>query len=189
MSVKESVLAAEFSARNGVTTSSRLRRLGISDRSSRSLVTRGRLVRVSRGVFVAPGWPDSLDHRIAVACAITSGVVCFPTAGEAWELRKTPKGPDVYVWVASERHVESPAGVRVRRTTHLPESDIVQRPDGSRVTSPPRTAFDAAAMLDADCLESLIEQCLDRRYFLITTLWQLTCRVGKRGRGRQWANR
>jgi very-short-patch-repair endonuclease len=50
------------------------------------------------------------------------------------------------------------------------------------VTSPPRTAFDAAAFLADDDLESLVEQCLERRYFLITTLWSLTRRVAKRGR-------
>jgi hypothetical protein len=93
-----------------------------------------------------------------------------------------PRCPNVHIWIEEHRRIDEPAGVRVHRTSHLAERDIVHRPDGSRVTSPPRTAFDAAGLLDADCLESLIEQCLERRYFLITTLWDLTRRVGKRGR-------
>ena len=182
MSVDQSALAAELAARNGVTTLARLRRIGISEGSTRTLVARGQLVRVARGVFAASGWPDGLDHRIALACAITDGVVCFPTAGEVWDLRKTPRCPEVHICIESHRRIDEPTGVRVHRTSHLPERDIVYRRDGSKVTSPPRTAFDAARLLDADCLESLIEQCLERRYFLITTLWGLACRMGKRGR-------
>jgi hypothetical protein len=182
MSIDESVLAGELSRRSGVTTAARLERLGISARSSRTLVTNGRLIRVARGVLAAPGWPDSLDHRTARACAITGGVVCFPTAGEVWNLRKTPRRPDVYVWIESHRRLDRRPGIRVRHTSHLPSCDVVRRPDGSRVTSPPRTAFDAAGWLGTADLESLIEQCLDRRYFLITTLWDVTRRVGTSGR-------
>jgi hypothetical protein len=108
--------------------------------------------------------------------------VCFPTAGEVWDLRKTPRCPDVHVWIPSHRRIDARPGVRVRHTSHLPPCDVVRRPDGSRVTSPPRTAFDAAGWLGTADLESLIEQCLDRRYFLITTLWDVTRRVGMPGR-------
>jgi very-short-patch-repair endonuclease len=182
MSIDEAALAGELSTRNGVTTAARLERLGISQRSSRTLVVNGRVVRIARGVFAASGWPDSLDHRIARACAVTGGVVCFPTAGEAWDLRKTPRCPDVHVWIESDRRLERRPGMQMRHTSHLPSCDIVRRSDDSCVTSPPRTAFDAAGLLDADDLESLIEQCLDRRYFLITTLWEVTRRVGQPGR-------
>jgi len=97
-------------------------------------------------------------------------------------LRKTPRCLDVHVWIESHRRLDRRPGVHVRHTSDLPSCDIVRRSDGSRVTSPPRTAFDAAGLLGPRDLESLIEQCLERRYFLITTLWDGARRLGKPGR-------
>jgi hypothetical protein len=77
------LLTAELTARHGVTTTDRLERLGIADRSIRTAVSRGHLARAGRGVLVATAWPDNLERRMAVACAVTGGVVCFPTAGLA----------------------------------------------------------------------------------------------------------
>ncbi len=51
-----------------------------------------------------------------------------------------------------------------------PDSDIVHRRDGIDVTSPPRTVVDAAAFVSPEDLESMIEQGIDRRMFIVTTL-------------------
>jgi hypothetical protein len=78
-------------------------------------------------------------------------------------------------------------GIRVRRTRDLPTADIVVRKDGIRVTSPPRTAFDAAEWLRTDDLESLIEQGIERPYFAIPTWWaqaRRLCRSGRPGSSR-----
>ena len=50
------------------------------------------------------------------------------------------------------------------------------------VTSPPRTAFDAAAWLGTDDLESLIEQGIARSNFTVPTLWAHARRLCRQGR-------
>jgi hypothetical protein len=182
MSLEESRLAAELLARHGVTTTARLAAIGIRRRSIDRLKRDGRLVRVGQGVLAAAAWPDSLEHRMAAACAATGGVVCFPTAGLAWELRKTPRGDDTYVAITEGRRIDPLPGIVIKRSYYLPECDIVRREDGIAVTSPPRTAFDAAWWLCDDDLESLLEDGMHRRYFLLPTLREVGRRMGCRGR-------
>ena len=135
-----------------------------------------------RGVLVAAAWPGNLEHRMAIACAVTAGVVCFPTAGLVWELRKTPRTDDTHVAIHEGRRIDPVPGVVISRSCYLPECDIVRRQDGIAVTSPPRTAFDAAWWLDNDDLESLVEDGIHRRYFIVPTLQGLGRRMCSRGR-------
>jgi hypothetical protein len=182
MPVDHALLAAELTSRHGVTTTTRLERLGISERQTRTLVAHGQLERAGRGVLVATAWPDGLEHRMAVACAATCGVVCFPTAGLVWGLRKTPRTDDTHVAIQECRRIDPIPGVVITRSCYLPEFDVVRRDDGIAVTSPPRTVFDAARWLDNDDLESLIEDGLHRRYFIVPTLQGLRRRMCSRGR-------
>lgn len=182
MSDRERALAAELVARQGVTTTTRLARLGLGRRTVDTLVRTHRLRRAGTGVLIAVAWPDTLEHRMAIACAVTGGVVCYPTAGEAWRLRKSARDRDVHVWVTTSQRARAIPGVRTHVTRHLPDTDIVRRSDGISITSPPRTAVDAAAQLAHDDLESLIENGIDRRYFLITTLQRVALETRARGR-------
>jgi hypothetical protein len=182
MSHHEAALAAEFVARHGVTTTRRLRKLGIGRRVVDGLERAGRVRRVGTGVIVVVAWPNTLEHRMAIACAVTGGAVRYPTAGEAWHLRKSERDPDVHVWVRPGQRVRAIPGVRIHVTRHLPDTDIVRRADGIAITSPPRTAVDASATLDADDLESLIESGIDQGYYLITTLQRVA--LASRAQGR-----
>jgi very-short-patch-repair endonuclease len=58
----------------------------------------------------------------------------------------------------------------------------VRRPDGIAITSPPRTVFDAAAIVRAEKLESMIEQGIDRGNFTVPTLSELERRLRRCGR-------
>lgn len=182
MSIDEAALAAELLARHGVTTNERLGRIGIGERAIDTLARNGRVRRPGNGVVVSTSWPNTLEHRMAVACALTGGVVRFPTAGIVWQLRKTPRSSLIHLWIDESRRVQAPDGVRLHLTSHLPESDVVRRQDGIVVTSPPRTAFDAAAELDFDDLESLVEHGIDKGYFVIPTLQGISRSAGGRGR-------
>jgi very-short-patch-repair endonuclease len=182
MSIDESALAAELLHRHGVTTVHRLARIGISERTVDRLVTAGRFRRGGNGVLVSTCWPDSLEHRMALACAITGGVVCFPTAGEVWRLRKTPRLLETHLWIPDQRCLVRREGIVLHRTRELPRRDIVHRRDGIELTSPPRTTFDAAASLPPDDLESLIEDGLHRPYYTIPTLWAHGHRLCRKGR-------
>ena len=98
-------------------------------------------------------------------------------------MRKSPRSPDVHVWIREDRRVQATPGVRIHRTSDLRDTDVVRRTDGIAVTSPPRTAFDAARWLSADDLESLIESGIHASYFTVPTLWSSGRRLCSRGRG------
>lgn len=178
MRINEAALAAELAHAHGTTTRSRLRRIGLSDRQIDCLLASGRLVSAGFGVLRSPTVPSSLEQQAAIACARTYGAISFPTAGRIWQLRKTPHLPEIHVVVPWERRLQAPPGVRVHRSRKLPPSDLVCRPDGITVTSPPRTVFDAAGFLGADELESLIEDALYRRLFTPATLSAVVERLG-----------
>lgn len=171
MSINEPVLAAELRARHGVTTRRRLRDLGLTDSHVDGLIRRDRLVVRGNGVLVSNAHADTYERRVAIACAITGGAATYPTAGVLWNFRKTPRVPELHVVVQWHRRISAPTGVRINRTRNLPDTDLVRRPDGIVVVSPPRMAFDAARWLGADDLESLIEQGIERGNFTVPTLW------------------
>jgi hypothetical protein len=104
----ESVLATKLSTRHHVTTRKRLQRLGIGRRVVDRLCARGRLDHVGKGVLVGRSGPVTFEQRLAVACALTGGVVCYPSAGRVWDYRHTPRQPDVHVRIAHCRRVDAP---------------------------------------------------------------------------------
>ena len=61
--------------------------------------------------------------------------------------------------------------------------DVVERPDGIRITSPPRTVFDLAAMIDDERLESIIEQVVHDGLATIPTMVATGVRLRQHGRG------
>ncbi len=179
----ESVLATELSTRHHVTTRKRLQRLGISRRVIDGLCRRGRLEHIGNGVLVSPSGPETFEQRLAIACALTGGVISYPTAGKVWEFRKTPAVHDVHVTVTrASASVTVPDWIVVHRTCDLPRCDVVYRRDGIVVMSPPRTTVDAAAWLGGDDLESVIEQGIGRGYYTVPTLWRHARRLCRRGR-------
>ena len=181
----ESVVAAELSARHHVTTRQRLLRLGVGRRVIDGLCRRGRLEHIGHGVLVSASGAATFEQRLVLACALTGGVVSFPTAGKVWELRKSPTLKAVHVTVTrAHASVTVPDWIVVHRTGELPRCDIVYRRDGIAVTSPPRTAVDAAGWLESNDLESLIEHGIARGFFTVPTLWahaRRLCRRGRRG--------
>jgi hypothetical protein len=147
-----------------------------------TLVARGGLVAHGGGVLVAPAAPVTFEQQVAIACAVTNGVACHPTAGRLWAFRRTPSTCDVHVVVAHGRHPQVRAGIIVHRSRDLPATDVVNRGDGIRLTSPPRTIFDAAGTVVPADLESMIEQGIDRGNFTIGTLWRTCQRLRTHGR-------
>jgi very-short-patch-repair endonuclease len=72
-------------------------------------------------------------------------------------------------------------GVLLRRTNRLDDTDVVVRPDGIRIASPPRAWFDCARDVDDERFERLTEWVLDH-HTSMPTLWRLTGRMSTRGR-------
>ena len=121
----EQVLAAELRKRHGVTSRAALRGRGFSDREITGLLHRDRLIGVGGGVLVDPASPPTFEQRVVVACAITGGVAQFPTAGQLWSFRKTPRCPEIHVCIPERRRAGDRPGIVVHRCRDLPATDVV----------------------------------------------------------------
>ena len=72
-------------------------------------------------------------------------------------------------------------GVVLRRSNVIAAEDVVERSDGIRLTSPPRSWFDCARDVDDERFERLTEWVLDR-HVSVQTLWRTSQRLQARGR-------
>lgn len=61
-------------------------------------------------------------------------------------------------------------GVVVHRCRRIDAIDLVQRPDGIRLSSPPRTIFDCADMIGFEATTSVLEQLLSERKVTFGTM-------------------
>ena len=170
-----------LSEHHGVVSLSELHALGTSEWHARSLVSSGLFVPVHRDVFRIASTPESFESRCRGACATSPDVVLGgSTSGRFWGYRRMPRQLRVIALVPPGS-TPITKGVSLRRCDAVPPRDIVQRDDGIRLTSPPRTMLELAVELDDLDLESVIEQGLDQ-YFGPPAPWDVLRRVGGRGR-------
>lgn len=160
---------AWFSSHVGIISAAKLTEFGCGDRNIAQMVERGELVTMLPGVFRSAQWPCTREQVMAAACARNpAALIAFTTAGQLWGLRRMP-GPGVFVLVP---HGRSPVmeGIVVHRCRRIDPVDMVERPDGIRLTSPPRTLFDSADMIGAEAAASVLEQLLDERMVTFGTV-------------------
>ncbi|MEI7547633.1 MAG: type IV toxin-antitoxin system AbiEi family antitoxin domain-containing protein, partial [Actinomycetota bacterium] len=138
---------------HGVISTPQLRGVGCSARTAHRMVQRGELVPLLPGVFLSAQWPCGDEQRLVAVCARNpAAVIAFTTAARYWGYRKV-NDRRLHVLVP---HGCSPTmpGVVVHRCRRIDAVDIVERPDGIRLTSPPRTLFDSADMLGLSAARS-----------------------------------
>ncbi len=156
---------------------------GIDRDARRRLVASGILDRVVDGGYRFAGVDDDEWSRCAALCASRPRlVVGGPTAGRLWDLRRSPRDGLVHVIAPPRSNPCCAAWVRVYRTATLPDVDVVDRPDGIRLTSPPRTVVDMTRYIDDTALASMIEHALARRLCTTPTLQRVAERLGTAGR-------
>jgi hypothetical protein len=163
------LMDAWFSTHLGIISARKLIELGCGKRNIAYMVDRGELVTMLPGVYRSAQWPCNREQKIAAACARNSAaVIARTTAGQLWTLRRMA-GPEIHVLVP---HGASPdiEGVVVHRCRRIDLVDIVERPDGIRLTSPPRTLFDSADVIGADATASVLEQLLNERMITFGTI-------------------
>ncbi len=171
-------LAHHFHDHLGLVTDRDLRRLGVSVDERRRLVAGNVLVRVVGDVYRVTSTPESVEQWCLAAClADERAVITGRAGGRLWNLRKMGAIDVVDVRVPHFVHVLASSRFRLRRCDVLPPEDIVIRGDGIRVVSPPRLAFDLAAVLSDDDLESVIEQLLADGRCTVPTLTRLGRRL------------
>lgn len=159
-----------ISTHHGVIAIDRLLHLGCPRRTIANMVSNNELIPMFPGVYRSSQWPLGLIQKMVAVCARNpAAMIGFTTAGQEWNLRRTRTDLDVHALVP---HGHSPElqGVVVHRCRRVDPVDIVERPDGIRLTSPPRTLFDSADMLGVEATTSILEQLLDEQRLTFGTI-------------------
>lgn len=166
----DSALWAWLAAHHGVVTTPQLYEFGLTYRQVRYKVTSGTLIPMTRGVYRSASHPETdLQTMAAVCLTHEEAAIGFTTAGRLLGYRGMTD-PRVHVVVPHRLRLSFP-GVVVHRTRILEPIDLTsRRPDGIRLTSPPRTLLDAAHIIGRDATESAIEQVLAERRLTLKTL-------------------
>jgi hypothetical protein len=153
----------------GIINTSKLLEFGCSDRNIAKMVERRELVTMLPGVFRSAQWPCNREQRLAAVCARNdAALIAFTTAGQEWAYRRM-FDPTIHVLIFHGRSPEM-EGVVIHRCRRIDSVDIVQRPDGIRLTSPPRTIFDSADMIGHEATASVIEQVLNEQRVTLGTI-------------------
>lgn len=149
-----------FAGQHGVASLDQLRASGLSDKQIEMFERRGAIVSVVRGAYRSPSVPDTELVRCAALClAHPQAAIAGPTAGRIWGLRRLPHDRRIHLIAPRSAHPSTATPwVVTYHTDAVREDDIVQRNDGIRVTSPPRTAMDLARATTIGDLRSIIEQ-------------------------------
>jgi hypothetical protein len=165
-------LAAYAHDHHGIVSDAELRMLGVSVAQREALVADGVMVRVFRGVYRLRSSPLTLAAECRAVClAGELAVITGAAGGKLWGLRRMSNVHPIDVRVPHFANSLSSDRVRLRRCNVLDPVDIVHRPDGIRVVSPPRLAFDLSAVMSDLDLESVVEQILDREMCTIQTIY------------------
>ena len=160
---------AWFSTHLGIVSVAKLVEFGCGERNIAQMVERQELVRMMPGVFRSAQWPCNREQILAAVCARNlAAMIGFTTAGQQWGLRRMTD-PRVHVLVPHGRSPEI-EGIVVHRCRRIDPIDIVQRPDGIRLSSPPRTIFDCADMIGAEATTSVLEQLLNEQKVTFGTI-------------------
>ena len=171
-----------LSTHHGVITMADLLALGATIEQLRRLRRMGILVPYVPGVYRLAAAPRTTAQAAALACASSPDVVVsHVSAGRAWKLRRLGADDRLHVLIsgAANRRI---GGVVLHRCHRIDPVDVVERSDGIRLTSPPRTVFDLAAGLNDERLESIIEQVVHDELATIATLIATGKRLRQRGR-------
>ena len=182
MSVLTAAVRDWFATHHGVAHRTELLDLGVTEHQLKWARRSGVLVTHGRSVYRLAGAPATTDQRMALACAAAPDVVVsHRSAGRLWGLRRLGRDDRLHVTIGGRSNRRVP-GVVVHRSFRMDAVDVIERDDGIRLTSPPRTAFDLAAVLHDDALASIIEQLLHEERCAVPTLFATGRRLGERGR-------
>ena len=161
---------------------------GVSTPQRNRLVRAGIIERVVDGGYRFGGAePDELTRCAALCTARPHLIIAGPTAGRIWQIRRSPRDGLVHVIGPPASQPCREPWVRTYRTSHIFDDEIVVRPDGIRLTSPPRTLIDLARYLPDDALASAIEWALSSQTCTAATLRRLAERLNTPGR--PWVRR
>ncbi|HEX2783377.1 MAG TPA: hypothetical protein VHN36_07305 [Ilumatobacteraceae bacterium] len=165
-----------LSSHYGIISAPKLIRLGCGERNIGYMVERQELVAMMPGVYRSAQWPNGREQMLGAVCARNlAAMIGFTTAGQLWEMRRMAD-PAIHVLI-SHGHSPEMDGVIVHRCRRVDAVDVVERGDGIRLSSPPRTLFDAADMIGESATASVLEQLLHERRCTLGTITDTTARL------------
>jgi hypothetical protein len=170
-----------FSTHHGVIGARQLELLGVSARTVSRMVSRQQLIPVLPGVFRSRQWPPSDTQLMVAVCARNPlAAIGLTTACRLWSFRRVP-ADGLHVLVP---HGSSPvlSGFEVHRCRRIDPVDVVERPDGIRLTSPPRSIFDASELLGYSATRSIVEQIVNENICTIGTIADTVARLAHANR-------
>ena len=172
-----------FATHHGIITLQIANGFGCPQSSVSRLVAAGEWLTVMPGVYRSGAHPDSSLGRMTAVCLRNPLVaVGFTSACRLWSLRKVLDDNALHLLVphGSSPELRSPElrNVVIHRCRQIDAVDIVERDDGIRVTSPPRSIFDSADMLGVKRCASALEQVLDQ-YCNLSTVVETLSRLGR----------
>ena len=142
MSALTPAVSAWLSGHHGVAQRNDLLRLGLTEGQINSLLRARVLVPYTHRVYRLAGAPETAEQAMALACSVAPDVVVsFGSAARLWGMRRVGNDGVLHVTIAGRAHRSIPDTV-VHRSHRIDLVDVVDRTDGIRVTSPPRTVFD-----------------------------------------------
>jgi very-short-patch-repair endonuclease len=146
---------------HGVASLRELIDCGVPLRTIKALVEAGTLESVLQGAYRVRGAPvDELARCAAVCVAHPEAVIAGPTAGRLHGFRRLPSDQRVHAISPPQSNPTVARWVAPYRTAAIHERDVVERRDGIRVTSRPRTALDLSRFVGRRDLRSIIEQAM-----------------------------
>lgn len=156
---------------------------GCRRRNAYRLIEDGEFSIVMPGVLRSKHWPLGPDQLMMAACLrAEDAVVCGMTAARLWKFRGLPADDgEVHIVIPHARTLTLP-GTVVQRSRVIDPVDVVQRADGVRMTSPPRTLFDCADVLGVQRTTSVLEQLINDEKASFVTHAATFARLGVPGR-------
>lgn len=154
----------------GIVSIDRAMQFGASRRSAYRLADGDDFALIMPGVLRSTHTPLTEVQLMTAACVRNpDAVIALTTAAKQWKFRSITKDDAVYMMVP---HGTSPImpGVTVVRCRRIDPVDIVERADGLRITSPPRTVFDCADKIGRLATQSNVELLLDTGKCTMPTL-------------------
>jgi hypothetical protein len=154
----DSTIAEQFGTTLGLVTLARLDALGVSRQRRRTLVAKGVLVPVHRGVARHAAHPESWQQRVlaAVQAAGDGAVASHATAGRLWRLDAAGPTPGVEVSLPPGRQCRPLTGVGLHRCSDLGPADVGRR-GPIPCTTVARTLLDLAPALSEPALEAALD--------------------------------
>ncbi|MEM8748114.1 MAG: type IV toxin-antitoxin system AbiEi family antitoxin domain-containing protein, partial [Actinomycetota bacterium] len=175
------IVLEHLAAHHGIASRAELVQFGLTRRQIEYLLTTERFVRVHDGVYRIASSPATFEASCVAACRASDDlVIAGSSAARLWNFKHSGRDDTV---IAIAPHDRTPVGdgVVLRRSNIVPRTDVVERADGIRLTTPPRTWFDRARDMSDPWFEALTEHVIDR-HCRVPTLWGTARRLMGRGR-------